>query len=139
MNSSKPPSPGWQGPFYGGRGSRGSFTYQLSFFGGRRSPGGAIPDFAIVRPRRLLILRLQGEWQHVFTTAAKIEREVFQKGRLTGPNFTVIDIYEQHILNDPYARRGTVPRVLQDAMEGIAWVGPIVAGNPFRSRLPAAS
>lgn len=125
-----------QGPFYGGRGPGGSFSYQLSFFGGRRSPGGAVPDFAILRPTRAVIIRLQGEWQHVFTHSVKIESELFQKGRLAGADFDVIDVYEQHILSDPYTRRGTVPRVLQDAIEGIAWLGPIAGGNPFRSRLP---
>lgn len=125
-----------QPPFYGGRGPLGTFSYQLNFFGGRRKPGGAIPDFAVLRPTRALILELQGEWQHVFTHSAKIERELFQTGRLAGQRFEVIRIFEQHILNDPYSRRGTVPRVLQDAIEGVAWVGPIAGGTPFRSRLP---
>lgn len=123
-------------PFIGGRGQGGQFTYQINFFGGRRQPGGTVPDFAVLRPTRALILRLQGEWQHVFVHQVKIERDLFLKGRLTGENFEVIDIYEQHILNDPYSPAGTVPRVLQDALEGISWVGPIAAGNPYRTRLP---
>lgn len=127
-----------QPPFFGGRGALGTFTYQVSFFGGRRSPGGTVPDFAVLRPRRALLLRIQGEWQHVFTTATKIEEDLFLKGRLSGPEYEVIDIFEQHILGDPYYRAGTVPRVLQDALEGISWLGPIMGGNPFRSRLPFA-
>jgi hypothetical protein len=127
-----------KGPFFGGRGQGGTFTYQINFFGGRRSPGGAVPDFAVLRPRRAVIIRLQGEWQHVFTHSTKIEDELFQKGRLSGEGYEVIDIFEQHVLSDPYYRRGTVPRVLQDALEGIVWVGPIVGGNPVRSRLPFA-
>jgi len=123
-------------PFVGGRGANGSFTYQINFFGGRRQPGGTVPDFAVLRPTRALLLRLQGEWQHVFAHISKIERDLFLKGRLTGEGYTVIDIYEQHVLGDPYSPRGTLPRVIQDAMEGVAWQGPIAAGNPYRTRLP---
>lgn len=125
-----------QAPFFGGSGAGGRFTYQIKFFGGRRQPGGAVPDFAVLRPTRALILELVGEWQHVFTESSKIERELFQTGRIAGPEFEVIRIYEQHILSDPYSRRGTVPRVLQDALQGISWVGPIMGGNPMRMRLP---
>jgi hypothetical protein len=88
----------------------GSFFYQINFLGGRHSPGGAVPDFVVMRGPKghPLVIRLQGEWQHVFT----------------------IDIFEQHILvSDASARR-----VIADALQGISWVGPIVGGNPVRVR-----
>lgn len=117
-------------PFYGGRGALGTFSYQVSFFGGRHSPGGAIPDFAVIRPTRAVIIELEGEWQHVFTNSAKIERELHQTGRIAGQIFEVVRIYEQHILASP----ATARRVLADAIEGVSWVGPIWGGTPFRIR-----
>lgn len=125
-------SPSWQNP---PPGPNGSFTYQVNFLGGRHKAQGAVPDFLVQRSpfgNRVLLLRLQGEWQHVFTHSVKIETDLFQKFRLTAGDIQVIDLYEQHFLSGPNARRGTMPQVLIDALQGIAWTGPIASGNPFR-------
>lgn len=125
-----------QTAFFGGQGANGSFTYQVPFFGGRHDPLGAVPDFLVVHPSGAYILRLQGEWQHVFTTQQKQMVDERQKFLLaSGPRgFVVIDIYEQYLLAEPNGRRGSAARCIQDAIEGIAWTGPLAGGNPFRMR-----
>lgn len=116
-------------------GANGTFRYQINFLGGRHKSGGAVVDFIVPRSPmngRALILRLEGEWQHIYADQVKIEHDLFQKFSLSGEGLEVIDLYEQHFLPDPFRRRGTIPQVLVDALNGIAWVGPLDAGDPFR-------
>lgn len=115
-----------------------SFFYQVNYLGGRREPGGGVPDFLIPRSpygRRSLILRAQSERYHVYTTARIQFHDLIQKAGLAGRFGEVVDIYEQHMRKDRVRRRGAAPRVLTDALQGISWVGPLYGDTPFRVRV----
>lgn len=104
------------------------WTYQESFAGGRHIPGGAVVDYVIYMPRRTILLRVVTWRFHFSFGAEKIQLDYEQKIQLFGlfGEEVVVDIYEQHFINDPTGKK--VLDVTQDAINGLEWPSPISTG-----------
>lgn len=74
------------------------FLFQSSQFGGRRTFGGAVIDFLIIRTSTAW--RIQGEFFHL-RDPSKRAQDLVQKMRLTAQGFRVIDIWGNDLLTRP--------------------------------------
>jgi len=82
------------------------FTFQEKLYGGTTIAGGAIVDFVL--PDRNIIIRIQSYWHE---TPEAIARDTLQKIRLEADGYTVIDIWEDEILDN-------IDYVMSEAVEG---------------------
>lgn len=82
------------------------FTLQEKFFGGVTQAGGAVVDFLI--PERNLIIRVMSYW-HLSGEARS--RDEIQKIKLLSEGYTVIDIWEEAIMEN-------LDYVMREALEG---------------------
>lgn len=72
------------------------FQFQSSFFGGRRDLGGLVADFIIDAMTPPVVIRVQGEYWHVLP--GRRERDFFEMIRLNEIGFTVVDAWENDLL-----------------------------------------
>ena len=84
------------------------FGFQVSRFGGRRTPGGKVIDFVLFK--KFLIWRPQGEYYHI-RLAADRAKDLIERMAYTGLGYKVIDLYARDL--------NTRPRAVLDA----AWEG----------------
>ena len=73
------------------------FEFQSSQMGGWYSLGGSVIDFLL--PDLRLAFRVQGEYYH--KGVAKTGSDIIQKERLSAMGLTVVDLYENDLLNRP--------------------------------------
>ena len=84
------------------------FEFQSQLIGGAaRMLGDAIADFQLFK--EMIILRVQGEYWHSSTN--EMARDSIQKERLTGMGYTVVDIWEQDLVD-------RLNETMQNAIEG---------------------
>lgn len=76
------------------------FQFQANFWTGRLQAGGAVADFSVYSPVRIII-RVQGEHWHYGLGSAKIEDDRLQKAKFLADGFLVIDIDEDDALENP--------------------------------------
>jgi hypothetical protein len=81
--------------------AEGRWGYQVSFFGGRHNPGGAVVDFVIYREDRDIGVRVQTYRFHQSADAEKQAHDREQLYRLFSDTFTVVDVYEEDFIYDP--------------------------------------
>jgi hypothetical protein len=105
------------------------WTYQESFQGGRHMPGGSVADFVLYMPMQTIIVRVQTWRFHFAGGAEKHQSDIEQKIALHSiwGEEIVVDIYEQHFINDESGQ--AVLEVCKDAMAGIEWPNPMAIGN----------
>ena len=84
------------------------FLFQSSQFGGRRTFGGAVIDFLLVRTD--VVWRIQGERFHLLEPASRTH-DILQKILLVDQGFTVVDIWVDDLLT-------RTDYVLENAYEG---------------------
>jgi hypothetical protein len=113
-----------EAPFNGGP---PDWTFQQPFLGGRFTPLGAVGDFIYWRTesgRRPLLVRVQTEHWHLFTTFQTQVRDFDQRGRLSD-RVDVVDIFDYTFLHDP-----TGQAVIQQVKRAL---GMIEIADPLRA------
>lgn len=108
------------------------FQYQKPMLGGRSLPGGAVPDFVILRTRTGIpvILRVVTEYWHIFTTNAKQSADELQKQRLED-EVDVVDLYDYQFMHDPTGSACVV--AIKNAAGLIYSLDPLAAGTARRN------
>lgn len=104
-------------------------VYQGKLLGGRKRPGGAVPDIWILELR--LVIRVQTERYHVATRSNRHFYDAQQRYAVEKIGFRVADIYEEDFmqggkLNDPSGE--TVMRLVWEIVTGFQ------RGNPVSTR-----
>lgn len=108
------------------------FTYQTPMLGGRSLPGGAVPDFVILRTGTGIpvIIRVTTEYFHLFTTNAKQVKDELQKQRLDD-EVDVVDIFDYEFTNDDTGASAVV--AVKNAAGLIERPDPLAAGTARRN------
>lgn len=101
------------------------FSYQSPLVGGMHELGGAVVDFIVYqKPMNLGLRIVTYQWHHA-QGSEKAERDFEQKSSLTDM-IKVIDLYEQHFINDPSGKAAIA--VLKDALAEVERPDPLSTG-----------
>jgi len=122
-------------PFFGT--PNGLFVYQYAYTGGRHFLGGAVVDFVIYPYNGAagsILVRLQTEEFHVFTTPQKHAYDALQQAEL-GKYGRVYDIFDQWILDDKGGPPGQAAiMALKDCVDDRLEINPLLSGQAQRVR-----
>lgn len=99
-----------------------TFMYQSKVQGGRKRPGGSVPDFLIIELR--MILRIQTERYHIAVGSGKQLRDTAQRRSLENAGFVVIDLYAQDYNKDKSGQ--AIIKLVWDALHFREMPNPIL-------------
>lgn len=119
-------------PFYGSR-DESIWKYQYPYAGGRHLPGGAVVDFVWQPFNNPLLIRLQTEHFHVFSTTIKQATDLLQKDRLSDFG-KVVDLFDQWFISDPSGAAVIVQ--CKRAIRGLLPIDPLLTGTSTRVHVP---
>lgn len=121
-------------PFYGSRDGT-SWTYQYGYGGGGGpSLGKAKVDFVADMYGSPVLIRVQTEHFHVFTTPEKHFYDEMQKANIEKYG-RVVDLYDQWFLGDPSGQACIVQ--CKRAIKGMEPVDPLLSGLATRVSIPS--
>jgi hypothetical protein len=78
----------------------GSWQWQFPALGGRKIPGGAVIDFAILDVSPRIAFRIQTPRYHYATDEARKQYDRAQKAALTDNGWFVVDLWSEYFIND---------------------------------------
>lgn len=119
-------------PFYGSR-DESKWKYQYPYAGGRHLPGGAVVDFVASPFNNAVLIRIQTEHFHVYTTTRKQATDILQHDVLAKYGL-VVDVYDQWYMDDPTGVSCIVQ--MKHAIQGILPVDPLQGGTAKRTKVP---
>ena len=109
------------------KGPEGSgWYYQRADLGGRKLPGGAVVDFAVVDQSPPLAVRIQTERFHIATNFRKQAADREQRIALSNAGWIVLDIFSYTYLGDPTGKK--VIQLVNDILGGRMQPSPLTTG-----------
>jgi hypothetical protein len=105
------------------------WSYQSKVMGGRKQPGGAVPDFLYRETNT--IFRVQTERYHIAVPHYTQFKDREQYRAVSRAGFKVIDIYEEHFIGDATGQQAIA--VTWDAIKGEQRPSPL-ANRTSRAR-----
>lgn len=103
------------------------WVYQKNELNGRKMPGGAVIDFAVVDQSPPIAVRIQTERYHLATGFRKQAADREQRVALSNAGWIVLDVYSYMYLKDPSGR--AVLKLVGDILAGRMQPNPITAGT----------
>jgi hypothetical protein len=103
------------------------WVYQKNELNGRKMPGGAVVDFAVLDQSPPIAIRVQTERFHLAVNFRKQAGDREQRVALSNAGFTVADIYSYTYIHDPSGR--AVSKLMSDILGGRHQPDPITTGT----------
>lgn len=119
-------------PFRGSRDPAG-WTYQYPYAGGRHLPGGAVVDFVYSPYYNPILIRIQTEHFHVYSTTVKQATDILQRDLLSKYG-KVVDVYDQWYMTDATGAAGIM--IARRAIRGLLPIDPLLTGQSMRIQVP---
>ncbi len=125
----KSPINPWKGPFTGD--PLGKWGYQSPAQGGRNAPGGSVTDFWVDWGGKIIGVRVETEFFHVYQTATVQQRDFYLRTHITSLD-SVVAVYDQYLLADP-SGQGAIKHIAA-ALKGDLYASPQGSGTAVRIR-----